>query len=143
MTGLQVIHRDVEEIPNTYCLFCGWPIILAEDPNRQDFCEHVLFMALDEGGVAYLGARAREELTTQGWTVTAGTDWALKPPNSDSSESEVDDDFDDDEPSVSEVVQALAAALNPPEGLLLIDDPAFFGDSALYLGLGRWTGASD
>lgn len=144
MTGLQIVHRDIEENPNTYCLFCGWPIILTEDPNRQDFCEHVLFMALDEGGVTYVGARAAEELTGLGWTVTAGSDWALDPPGTDASASDEDDEeFDADEPSTSDVVHAVAAALDPPEGLLLIDDPAFFGDSAMYLGLGRWPGESD
>ena len=134
--ALPEVHRDVEGIADTYCMFCGWPVMLAEDPDRQDFCDHVLFMALGESGIVYVGESARKALIGAGFSVSAyAQEWEVLGPDVDAA----GDSDDDESPSVSDLVASMSSALEPPEGLLLVDDPAFLGDTTLYLGLGRWS----
>ncbi len=143
--------RDVEDVTNTYCLFCGWPIIVAEDPNQTDFCEHVLFVAMDEGGVTHVGDRAREYLTAKGVTVTAwGAEWEISFPSvpehetpsmreaPGESEAFDPDEVDEEAPAVADTVRNLADAFDLPEGLLIHDRSGFLGDPDLYIALGRW-----
>jgi hypothetical protein len=142
--GLPIIHTSAEDITNIYCLFCGWPAILAEDPDRQDFCEHVLFFALDDGGVTHVGDEASRRLSKAGFMVEIGAnDCLVTPPrqDGDSTHGPEDDDYDDGH-SVSELVAVMAQALSAPEGLVLVSDSQFLGDPAMYIGFARWSQAA-
>jgi hypothetical protein len=139
--GLPISHTSAEDITNIHCLFCGWPAILAEDPDRQDFCEHVVFFALDDSGVTHVGAEASRRLSEAGFTVEIGAnDCLVTPPRQegDSTDTSEDDDYDDWH-SVSELVAAMAQALSAPEGLVMVSDSQFLGDPAMYIGFARWS----
>lgn len=136
--GLPIVHTNAEEITNIYCLFCGWPVILAEDPDRQDFCEHVSFFALDEGGVTHVGDEALKRLSDAGFTVERGKNDCLVTPPREGGDSD-DSDEDDDWQSVSELIELMAQAIDAPEGLVLINDSQFLGDPAMYIGFARWS----
>lgn len=143
MPGLPTMPRSGDEIHDTYCLFCGWPVIIADDPDKTDFCEHVLFVATDEGGVTHIGIKAREYLAAEGIVVTAwGAEWEVAFPASPDNAADLgaldSEDVDDVTPTVAETVQKLADAFEIPEGLLIHDQAAFLGDPALYIALGRW-----